>query len=379
MASINMEAFREQERLKNITGRRHPTHDLIIWNYTVKCQYDQAWNDVTLQARGLITLLDGTIVARPFKKFFNLEEHKGEIPLEPFKVTTKFDGSLGILYFLDGRTPRIATRGSFTNKQTIRANAILKRYQDYTFLPEFTYLFEIIYPENRIVVDYGTMEDLVLLAVIHTETGKECDIHQYPFRDQCPFPVTKVYDGIKDVAQLRQIQETNAEGFVIRFESGLRLKCKFAEYKRLSSLFSKCTARKIWEYLKEDRPLQSLLECVPDEFYAWVKSISKELSDGYRSYHRKTLQTYKAIVEQAKIATPIAVGNTLTPREVDAIKRAMDRYMHEQFTQYPDIAPFLEIWHTLRPVHARPALEAAIWDKLYPPADIPPFRGEEET
>jgi hypothetical protein len=45
-------------------------------------------------------------------------------------------------------------------------------YQD-IIVDGFTYLFEIIYPENRIVVDYNGEERLVLLGIINTETGEE--------------------------------------------------------------------------------------------------------------------------------------------------------------------------------------------------------------
>lgn len=38
------------------------------------------------------------------------------------------------------------------------------RYSAWTPPTGHTVLFEIIYPENRIVVDYGEMEDLVLLT-----------------------------------------------------------------------------------------------------------------------------------------------------------------------------------------------------------------------
>ncbi|MDX2149564.1 MAG: hypothetical protein SFV54_02440, partial [Bryobacteraceae bacterium] len=33
-------------------------------------------------------------------------------------------------------------------------------------------MFEILYPEHRIVVDYGGLEDRVLLDVIDNETGR---------------------------------------------------------------------------------------------------------------------------------------------------------------------------------------------------------------
>ncbi len=275
MIAIDISAFRAHEEQGLLTARSHPTHDLIIWNYTPQCQFEHAWDQVTLQARGLITRHDGTIVARPFGKFFNYEEYQGAIPLETFKVTEKADGSLGILYFIDGK-PLIATRGSFTSEQAERATKILyERYQSFFphLMAHYTYLFEIIYPGNRIVVDYGNREDLILLTMIETATSHELDIHA----QEWPFPVVKYYDGITDLASLRTIEEANREGFVIRFESGLRLKMKFAEYVRLHRLLTQINARIIWEYLRDGKSFNTLLDRVPDEFYAWVSSTRENL------------------------------------------------------------------------------------------------------
>src|SRR5690242_15452026 len=86
-----------------LTMRPHPTANLAIWNYTPRCQFERYWTPEMLMCRGLITTPDGEIVARPFPKFFNLDEHQGDLPLEPFTVTAKMDGSLGILYWLDGK------------------------------------------------------------------------------------------------------------------------------------------------------------------------------------------------------------------------------------------------------------------------------------
>lgn len=95
-----------------ISVRRHPTAPLRIYNDTAKAQYDHVWNPATLTCRGVITNENGTIVARPFPKFFNLEQVE-TLPNEPFEVHEKLDGSLGILYWV-GNEPSIATRGDST-------------------------------------------------------------------------------------------------------------------------------------------------------------------------------------------------------------------------------------------------------------------------
>lgn len=142
---------------KLISMQKHPDTDLYILNYTPKCQYDKLWDGFTKQCRGLIIDDKGNIKARPFSKFFNIEEHQPEeIPNEPFIVTVKEDGSLGITYWI-GNKPFIATRGSFTSPQAIKANEMIKEKYSNNFnniikyKDEFTFLWEIIFKENRIV------------------------------------------------------------------------------------------------------------------------------------------------------------------------------------------------------------------------------------
>jgi hypothetical protein len=123
----------------------HPTLDLTIWNYSPKVQYERLWDDITLQCRGLVTNSKGEIVARPFKKFFNYEEHKPEdLPNEEFEVYEKMDGSLGILFYYENEWI-LATRGSFTSEQSIKGTEMLKKYPLEKLDINNTYLFEIIY------------------------------------------------------------------------------------------------------------------------------------------------------------------------------------------------------------------------------------------
>jgi len=345
MASIDISTFRDYEARGLLTCRAHPTGDLLIWNYTQQCQYEQAWDEVTIQSRGLITTSAGVIVARPFKKFFNLEQHQGALPSEAFTVTAKMDGSLGVLYFLDGQ-PYIATRGSFSSDQAIKANALLsEKYGGSMGLlnPEYTYLFEILYPANRIVVNYGDLEDLVLLAVIHTESGAEVDIHAPDALKEFAglFPLVRIYDGIDDIAQLRAIEEENAEGFVIRFQSGLRLKLKFAEYVRLHRILTQCTARTIWELLRTNQPLHVFLEGVPDEFYAWVRRTREELLAQFSSIE----QQCREVVEQVQ---------DLPTRKEQAAIVLKSTYPGIVFTMLDQKNYHEAIWKLLYPQASRP-------------------------
>lgn len=152
---------------KLITIREH--HDgALIYNYSDAALYTPgAWeNPAVRQCRGLV-VRDGDVVARPWAKFFNHGQREaGHLDLSsPVEVTDKMDGSLGILYPQRDGQLAIATRGSFVSDQAVHAtNTLRRRYSTIETPPGLTMLFEIIYPKNRIVCDYGDTDDLVLLG-----------------------------------------------------------------------------------------------------------------------------------------------------------------------------------------------------------------------
>ena len=275
MKPLNVEAIQKEIANGYISEQAHPTAPLRILNYTQRAQFDWHWTPETMQCRGLIVDAEWSVVARPFEKFFSFEQLDGAIPSEPFEVYEKMDGSLGILYRIDG-APYIATRGSFVSPQAERATEILRRKYGHVQLDDsLTYLFEIIYPENRIVVDYGGMEDLILLAAIETATGAERPL------DDIGFPLVKRYDGMTQFGELMAQQDGAREGFVVRFQSGQRVKIKFDEYKRLHRILTGISPKAIWEALRSGDDLSDIIERVPDEFYRWVRQTEAELMSSF--------------------------------------------------------------------------------------------------
>jgi T4 RnlA family RNA ligase len=289
---VNKALLDEMIQAGYVVSQKHPSEDLFIYNYTATAQYERVWNEVTLQCRGLILDKNYRIVARPFVKFFNWGEMEGQIiPEENFEVYEKLDGSLGILYWWNDEA-YIATRGSFVSDQASKANQILKRKYAHVLRKldgTKTYLFEIIYPENRIVVDYSGMEDLVLIAITCNKTGKECELQEIGFT------LVKRYNGIKDICALAEMEENNREGFVVKFSNGLRYKIKFKEYLRVHKIVSQVSTIAIWELLRAGKLLEEVLDRVPDEFYNWVKKTNGELLDAYRTVEDQAKEEYKIL------------------------------------------------------------------------------------
>lgn len=146
----------------HVRAQSHPTKPLTILNYTEKAQFERAWNKTTLTCRGLIVHQDHpTVLARPFPKFFNHDEPEAADigRTGPVTVTDKLDGSLGILYH-DGDDWAVATRGSFNSVQARHATELYRHHYADRWRPDpaLTYLFEIVFPANRIVVDYGEVD-----------------------------------------------------------------------------------------------------------------------------------------------------------------------------------------------------------------------------
>lgn len=275
-----------------LTRRKHPSLDLYILNYTARTQYEGLWNETTTQCRGLVVDSGGAVKSRCFRKFFNLEQVANEVDARmksnvPFRVFDKVDGSLGITYWTPSG-PRIATRGSFISDQAVRATGMLREcYADAPLDPDFTYLFEIVYPENRVCVDYGDMEDLVLLGAIHTQSGEEID------PDGLPFPCAKAIDFEFGFEQMKGMNLSNREGFVVRFQDGFRFKIKFEDYVRLHREIFSLSTKSVWEALKDGRVLP--LDRLPGTEKRWAENVGRDLVRDYAAIECAAAEVFQSI------------------------------------------------------------------------------------
>src|SRR5262249_10985093 len=148
----------------------------------------------------------------------------------PVEVTDKADGSLGIIYPTpDGYA--VATRGSFTSDQAVRATEILRRrYPGWVPPEDHTVLVQIVYPENRIVIDYQGMEDLILLGAVHVPSGRTLP----PAEVSWTGPVVQTFPYATFGAALAAPARANREGLVVHVPAtGQRVKVKYEEYLRL--------------------------------------------------------------------------------------------------------------------------------------------------
>jgi RNA ligase len=363
----------------HINVQKHPDLDIYIYNYSKVAQFVwrtiKDWPETAKICRGLIADADGYVLARPFAKFFNMEQHPRSdlVFSKPFTVTEKMDGSLGIMYPVPEPTKygykryQIATRGSFASDQALEANKILEeKYADVVHnldgydhlaimedgkMHPVTALFEIIYPGNRIVRDYRGVRDLYMLAAIDVATGEDV-----VFRDRAwPWPIAKEYTAVtchpRDIREnLGAAEAEDAEGFVLCFDypkgKKTRVKVKLEEYCRLHRIVTGVSSKTVWEYLKEGKDFKELLERVPDEFYNWVRSTQQALI----RQHDELLLT---ILDEFAAVSKIADG---ADRKKFAEIAKAAKYTHPIFMLLDKQHDRLDgwIWEQIKPEFSKP-------------------------
>lgn len=323
-----------------VRQQSHPSLPLVILNYTERAQYERAWNPVTLQCRGLITDTAGRVVARPFAKFFNYGEHpEGSLELmAPAEVTDKLDGSLGIMY-PSALGWAIATRGSFTSDQAQHAtNLLAERYPDFEPPDGMTVLFEIVYPANRIVVDYQGTDDLILLGAVDIVTGESVGP---PWLSGWDGPAAATFEARCLADALALPPRKNAEGIVVRLtDADVRVKIKQDDYVALHRLVTGLNARVVWERLGDGETAADICAALPDEFHGWVREVADEL------LHAQAAITDAATAAHRQLSESLPAGWT---RKDYAIAAQKSQYRPWLFMLLDGKDPAAKIWRTLRP------------------------------
>lgn len=313
-----------------INKQVHKDLPISIYNYTARAQYIGEWTTAERICRGLI-VEDGTgkVIARGPEKFMNYGQPGAPVTdLDTLvRVTKKHDGSLGIGWkyeyeeaFASYSFYGIATRGSFHSDQATHATALLDdqiiAQIDEAQNDGTTPIYEIVYPENRIVLDYGGLDALLELGEVDLNEGtilyRPSDIYHevhekktfITLREALELPIPADEEGyVLDImAQRMKMRDTwmETEGHV---------KLKGNEYKILHGLLTNTNARRIWvelaardchqwietpedwanklghnpadfAYVKVDKDItETLLTNVPDEFYTWVTKQIDSIND----------------------------------------------------------------------------------------------------
>lgn len=267
-----------------VNAQSHPYLPLSIYNYTAMAMVHNVWNDATEHCRGLIVENGtGRIVARGPKKFWNYgQKPANDYPLHTdVLVTKKEDGSIGIAWEYKGHYG-VATRGSFTSDQAEHATKKINT-NEYKWLREavgwggdiLTPIVEIVYPLNRIVLDYGDRDELIPLGEVSPEgliCARGITGHKLMADADCMTLGEALALPIPDDEEGYVLDILGMEGVVVEHQ-----KLKGEEYLRKHRIVSKLSERSVWEAWMNGT-YEKMLQDIPDEFHEWCGLVKESLT-----------------------------------------------------------------------------------------------------
>jgi len=258
----------------------HETLPLILLNYSTIAHntlhaFPEGWTPVLRLCRGIVFDTAGNLIALPFPKFFNYNQHPEtiELPNLPFKATEKHDGHLGIIFRYNGQLI-LTTRGRFNSPSSILGNEMLKRYVgeynwDQIFPESITALVEMIHPQTFVHKKYYGEKTFIIIGAMNTKKLFDFNYDKLTrLANLLHVKITQPWSGdnLQNLIQLMKDRSvTNEEGYVIRFENGLRVKIKFESYIGLM-----VASKLSYSYLMNrmiSGNLEKMLATLPEEIY----------------------------------------------------------------------------------------------------------------
>lgn len=207
-----------------IVGKRDG-YQFIDYNYTQSDSFDCP---IRRECRGLKFDLEGSLIARPLHKFFNLHEKPNEVPdfTQDHVIMEKLDGSMihaamvnGELVFMTRAGITDQARQAYLAWGDLPYGPSLFRFCETVLGNGYTPIFEYTAPSNQIVVKYAET-NITLLAVRGQHSGQY--LQQKVLEEMAKMwgiPAVRTFDqSARDldafVAHTKGLE--NMEGYVVR-------------------------------------------------------------------------------------------------------------------------------------------------------------------
>lgn len=285
--------------------------------------WNNHWNIIRRECRGLIFDQNGVLINRRFHKFFNVNE-RPETALEkidwskPHYILEKLDGSMVSPCKINGHI-RWMTKMGITDT-SMEAEYFVATHPNYTkFVEKYlskncTPIFEWCSRKNRIVLDYDE-DQLVLLAIRDNFTGKYHNIGHYDYEaHNYDIPIVKSFGfGDRNIVDVVRQQE-DTEGVVVRFVDGHMVKIKSDWYVRIHKVKSALENEREIVAMTLNNELDDIIPVLPMEdvekinLFAGrvllrIEQSAKDLTDDVYSYSAAMDRKTFAIEHAPKLAS----------------------------------------------------------------------------
>lgn len=281
-----------------------------------------------LFAKGIVYDSEYNLVSLPLIKIYNLgeKEHGDRLAkkLNLTEVPHKWDGTM-IQLFKHGDEVVYTTRSRFwTDDFCDWAKEIMdEMYPSFSPLPGYTYVFELIHPDNRIVTDYGDLRDMVLLSVFDVASMAYLPMAEIrDTYDETLNVVSNLFHGtMREVEEKVRALDDGTEGVVLVFEDDRqvlhRVKVKADYYIELFRMKFSCTYKTVKPVLLSNPDLHDW-----DSFWQYnmdSNTFAEELEDILRGYFDRFMD-WKAQVDEIYEEALRATQEFLDSYEPDWVK-----------------------------------------------------------
>jgi T4 RnlA family RNA ligase len=234
------------------------------------------------ESRGIIlevTDNDANVVCWPFRKFGNYgESYADAIDWSSARVQEKVDGSIVKMYHYNGEW-HWATNSSLHAKESAyngpsfydiictacdnicgNSGAVsgvekLQNYASTRNWTDYTFIFELISPNNKIIVNYGDETSIIFTGVRNNKTGQEFHTENFKFpfpKLRCPkeYHLNSLEEAIAAANMINESPEKiTGEGFVVVDKDFNRIKIKSPDYVQVhyATFHSRITKRALWD------------------------------------------------------------------------------------------------------------------------------------
>ena len=281
--------------------------NISSFNFTRDAFYDKVWNLQTMKARGLyVNIPEQRIVARSYKKFFNVEE-RDETKLDALKDSFVFpvtayikeNGFLGLVSYNDETDELfIATKsspeGEFKdwleqNMNSLIPEQIQKEIKEYAKENNVTFVFECVDTLNDPHVIEYPHNELILLDIVYNEIkfrklpyaelleaarkfGLKAKRVGYTFYSWTEF--LHWYNAV--VEEDYRYKGAPVEGFVVEDSNGMMVKVKTGYYNFWKYMRS-ISAETINKGYIMPNKFSSLTTPLANYYYGWLKNLREKM------------------------------------------------------------------------------------------------------
>jgi len=328
------------------TSQKYPS--LILLHYADEVSYGKTWNTFNRMCRGaILDLKRKRVVAWPFDKFFNLNEHESSnfknLFGKPFLATEKLDGSMLILFRdPDSCKNRFTTKGSFDSEHAEYANSIMPKKLEFLDISQITFMFELIDSKFRNVIDYkkkGYKDGIYLIGARLIESGDlVTNMQLQDLAEHIGIPVYKTFDfnAINQVIDNCENLPATEEGYVLKFDNEQHLvKVKGKDYVIAHRIMKGMNDNALIDALKEDKKREILTNC-PEEYREEVEIRFKKVEDLACKFIKQAFENFHQCKKNFKErkAFALEVNKTVSP----ALRKFMFVLYDGQDKRVPNMA-----------------------------------------